>query len=161
MWHLSVPGDFCAFSSSLHLMTLPTLLSQCTVSNSPMRLCPLHASQSEGSKTSPFSYSCSTVHWSLHKCRLLFLFVISPIHQMQHISAHFGEILRKLELDISQVSNWFGNKRIRYKKNIVKAQEEANVYAARAACKAANQQQGSAPSPAPSWDGGAYPGGGY
>ena len=31
----------------------------------------------------------------------------------------------------------------RYKKNIVKAQEEANVYAARAACKAAaaNQHQ--------------------
>ena len=36
----------------------------------------------------------------------------------------------------------------RYKKNIVKAQEEANVYAARAACKAAaaNQHQpGQAP----------------
>ena len=34
-----------------------------------------------------------------------------------------------------QVSNWFGNKRIRYKKNITKAQEEANLYAAK---KAAN-----------------------
>ena len=33
----------------------------------------------------------------------------------------------------SQVNNWFGNKRIRYKKNIVKAQEEANMYAAKAA----------------------------
>ena len=31
------------------------------------------------------------------------------------------------------MSNWFGNKRIRYKKNIVKAQEEANMYAAKAA----------------------------
>ena len=26
------------------------------------------------------------------------------------------------------MSNWFGNKRIRYKKNIVKAQEEANDF---------------------------------
>eukprot|EP00112_Aurelia_sp_Birch-Aquarium-sp1_P010366 Seg2217.2 transcript_id=Seg2217.2/GoldUCD/mRNA.D3Y31 product="Pre-B-cell leukemia transcription factor 3" protein_id=Seg2217.2/GoldUCD/D3Y31 len=30
------------------------------------------------------------------------------------------------------VSNWFGNKRIRYKKNIGKAQEEASMYAAKA-----------------------------
>ena len=37
----------------------------------------------------------------------------------------------------SQVSNWFGNKRIRYKKNIVKAQEEANMFAAKAAATAA------------------------
>lgn len=36
-----------------------------------------------------------------------------------------------------QVSNWFGNKRIRYKKNIVKAQEEANMYAAATAAAAA------------------------
>ena len=37
---------------------------------------------------------------------------------------------------------------LRYKKNIVKAQEEANVYAARAACKAAaaNQHQPGPPS---------------
>ena len=34
---------------------------------------------------------------------------------------------------MSQVSNWFGNKRIRYKKNIGKAQEEANLYAAKKA----------------------------
>lgn len=33
----------------------------------------------------------------------------------------------------AQVSNWFGNKRIRYKKNIGKAQEEANLYAAKKA----------------------------
>jgi len=71
------------------------------------------------------------------------------------------ELARQCGISMSQICNWFSNKRIRYKKNIVKAQEEANVYAARAACKAANQQQGSAPSPAPSWDGGAYPGGGY
>lgn len=41
---------------------------------------------------------------------------------------------------IFQVSNWFGNKRIRYKKNITKAQEEANVYAAKSA--AAHEGQG-------------------
>lgn len=35
-----------------------------------------------------------------------------------------------------QVSNWFGNKRIRYKKNIGKFQEEANMYAARTAVNA-------------------------
>lgn len=39
-----------------------------------------------------------------------------------------------------QVSNWFGNKRIRYKKNIGKAQEEANLYAAKTAAAAAAQQ---------------------
>uniref|UniRef100_A0AAQ5Y429 Pre-B-cell leukemia transcription factor 1 n=1 Tax=Amphiprion ocellaris TaxID=80972 RepID=A0AAQ5Y429_AMPOC len=38
----------------------------------------------------------------------------------------------------SRVSNWFGNKRIRYKKNIGKFQEEANMYAARTAVNAAN-----------------------
>lgn len=37
-----------------------------------------------------------------------------------------------------QVSNWFGNKRIRYKKNIGKFQEEANMYAARTAVTAAS-----------------------
>lgn len=36
----------------------------------------------------------------------------------------------------SQVSNWFGNKRIRYKKNIGKFQEEANIYAAKTAVTA-------------------------
>jgi hypothetical protein len=35
------------------------------------------------------------------------------------------------------VSNWFGNKRIRYKKNIGKAQEEANLYASKLANQAA------------------------
>lgn len=37
-----------------------------------------------------------------------------------------------------QVSNWFGNKRIRYKKNIGKFQEEANMYAAKTAVNATN-----------------------
>jgi hypothetical protein len=30
------------------------------------------------------------------------------------------ELARKCGISVSQVSNWFGNKRIRYKKNIVK-----------------------------------------
>ncbi len=37
------------------------------------------------------------------------------------------ELARKCQITVSQVSNWFGNKRIRYKKNIGKAQEEANL----------------------------------
>ncbi|XP_026194824.1 pre-B-cell leukemia transcription factor 1-like isoform X2 [Anabas testudineus] len=40
-------------------------------------------------------------------------------------------------ISVSQVSNWFGNKRIRYKKNIGKFQEEANLYAAKTAVTAA------------------------
>ncbi|KAK6195056.1 hypothetical protein SNE40_000567 [Patella caerulea] len=43
------------------------------------------------------------------------------------------ELARKCSITVSQISNWFGNKRIRYKKNIGKAQEEANMYAAKAA----------------------------
>ncbi|XP_076352490.1 homeobox protein extradenticle-like isoform X4 [Tachypleus tridentatus] len=43
------------------------------------------------------------------------------------------ELARKCGITVSQISNWFGNKRIRYKKNISKAQEEANMYAAKKA----------------------------
>jgi len=43
------------------------------------------------------------------------------------------ELARKCGITVSQVSNWFGNKRIRYKKNIGKFQEEANLYAAKTA----------------------------
>ncbi|KAK4313477.1 hypothetical protein Pmani_015171 [Petrolisthes manimaculis] len=42
-------------------------------------------------------------------------------------------LARRCGITINQVSNWFGNKRIRYKKNIGKAQEEANLYAAKKA----------------------------
>lgn len=35
-----------------------------------------------------------------------------------------------------QVSNWFGNKRIRYKKNMRKFQEEATIYTAKTAVDA-------------------------
>ena len=40
---------------------------------------------------------------------------------------------------LMQVSNWFGNKRIRYKKNIGKAQDEAAMYAAKAAGREASR----------------------
>ncbi|XP_053871152.1 LOW QUALITY PROTEIN: pre-B-cell leukemia transcription factor 2 [Malaclemys terrapin pileata] len=43
------------------------------------------------------------------------------------------ELAKKCGITISQVSNWFGNKRIRYKKNIGKFQEEANIYAVKTA----------------------------
>uniref|UniRef100_A0A8C1R5M0 Pre-B-cell leukemia transcription factor 3 n=1 Tax=Cyprinus carpio TaxID=7962 RepID=A0A8C1R5M0_CYPCA len=48
--------------------------------------------------------------------------------------------VRQHHLSIHQkyVSNWFGNKRIRYKKNIGKFQEEANLYAAKTAVTAAH-----------------------
>ncbi|XP_040582095.1 homeobox protein extradenticle [Lepeophtheirus salmonis] len=39
------------------------------------------------------------------------------------------DLAKKCNITVSQISNWFGNKRIRYKKNIVKAQEEANKLA--------------------------------
>ncbi|MGH0182159.1 UNVERIFIED_CONTAM: hypothetical protein FKN15_008601 [Acipenser sinensis] len=43
------------------------------------------------------------------------------------------ELARECSITMSQVSNWFGNKRIRYKKNIGKFQEEANLYAVKTA----------------------------
>jgi len=72
------------------------------------------------------------------------------------------ELARKCGISVSQVSNWFGNKRIRYKKNIVKAQEEANMYAAKAA--AASMTPGGSPGPMMSphsqWGGSQYSGDG-
>ncbi|XP_035827331.1 pre-B-cell leukemia transcription factor 1 [Aplysia californica] len=56
------------------------------------------------------------------------------------------ELARKCGISVSQVSNWFGNKRIRYKKNIGKAQEEANLYAAKAASAASSQMVNNTPS---------------
>ncbi|XP_042200668.1 pre-B-cell leukemia transcription factor 4 isoform X2 [Callorhinchus milii] len=55
------------------------------------------------------------------------------------------ELAKKCGITVSQVSNWFGNKRIRYKKNIGKFQEEANLYAAKTAADATTVvgQQGS------------------
>ncbi|XP_046886261.1 pre-B-cell leukemia transcription factor 2 [Hypomesus transpacificus] len=43
------------------------------------------------------------------------------------------ELAKQCSITVSQVSNWFGNKRIRYKKNIGKFQEEANIYAMKTA----------------------------
>ena len=37
------------------------------------------------------------------------------------------------------MNNWFGNKRIRYKRNTQRAQEEANIYAAKAAVNSMQQ----------------------
>ena len=54
-----------------------------------------------------------------------------------------------------QVNNWFGNKRIRYKKNITKAQEEANMYAAKAAAAGSESPR---PMMSPGSDWGQYPG---
>jgi len=50
------------------------------------------------------------------------------------------ELARKCNITVAQVSNWFGNKRIRYKKNIVKAQEEANAFATKRALQQQDQQ---------------------
>lgn len=48
-----------------------------------------------------------------------------------------------------QVSNWFGNKRIRYKKNIGKFQEEANIYAVKTAVSVAQGGHSRTSSPTP------------
>ncbi|KAJ8251352.1 hypothetical protein GJAV_G00220430 [Gymnothorax javanicus] len=68
------------------------------------------------------------------------------------------ELAKKCSITVSQVSNWFGNKRIRYKKNIGKFQEEANLYAVKTAVDAANvsAQASQANSPATPNSGG-YP----
>ena len=65
------------------------------------------------------------------------------------------ELARKCGITVSQVFNWFANKRIRYKKNLVKAQEEANMYAAKAAAAAAVPSGGGSP-----WGGSPFPSGG-
>ncbi|ESN95245.1 hypothetical protein HELRODRAFT_185992 [Helobdella robusta] len=48
------------------------------------------------------------------------------------------ELARKCGITVSQVSNWFGNKRIRFKKNVGKGQEEANMYNAKMAGSGTN-----------------------
>jgi len=68
------------------------------------------------------------------------------------------ELARKCGITVSQINNWFGNKRIRYKKNITKAQEEANMYAAKAAAQGAGSDSpGPGLSPGGEW-GGQIPG---
>lgn len=71
-----------------------------------------------------------------------YMTMIKPHHWHPHKFTHLWGCVRGLHLSMrtsgfdSQVSNWFGNKRIRYKKNIGKFQEEANMYAARTAVNA-------------------------
>merc|ERR1719340_325383 len=68
------------------------------------------------------------------------------------------ELARKCGITVSQINNWFGNKRIQYKKNITKAQEEANMYAAKAAAQGAGSDSpGPGLSPGGEW-GGQIPG---
>ncbi|KAK8391822.1 hypothetical protein O3P69_017447 [Scylla paramamosain] len=56
-------------------------------------------------------------------------------------------LARRCGITVNQVSNWFGNKRIRYKKNIGKAQEEANLYAAKKAAGASPYSMSGTPGP--------------
>merc|ERR1719340_371893 len=65
------------------------------------------------------------------------------------------ELAKKCGITVSQINNWFGNKRIRYKKNITKAQEEANMYAAKAAAAGSESPR---PMMSPGSDWGQYPG---
>ncbi|XP_016372012.1 pre-B-cell leukemia transcription factor 1-like isoform X2 [Sinocyclocheilus rhinocerous] len=51
------------------------------------------------------------------------------------------ELAKQCSITMSQVSNWFGNKRIRYKKNIGKFQEEANLYAMKTALGATQSEE--------------------
>ncbi|KAK1878363.1 Pre-B-cell leukemia transcription factor 1 [Dissostichus eleginoides] len=75
------------------------------------------------------------------------------------------ELAKKCAITVSQVSNWFGNKRIRYKKNIGKFQEEANLYAVKTAVDAANvsaqASQANSPATPNSGSPGSYTAGGY
>uniref|UniRef100_A0A452H359 Uncharacterized protein n=1 Tax=Gopherus agassizii TaxID=38772 RepID=A0A452H359_9SAUR len=52
-------------------------------------------------------------------------------------------------ITVCQVSNWFGNKRIRYKKNIGKFQEEANIYTVKTAMSVTHGTQSEPPVTAP------------
>uniref|UniRef100_A0A3Q3IG53 Pre-B-cell leukemia transcription factor 1 n=1 Tax=Monopterus albus TaxID=43700 RepID=A0A3Q3IG53_MONAL len=61
------------------------------------------------------------------------------------------ELAKKCGITVSQVSNWFGNKRIRYKKNIGKFQEEANLYAVKTAVDAANVSAQASQANSPPW----------
>ncbi|XP_005370573.1 pre-B-cell leukemia transcription factor 4 isoform X2 [Microtus ochrogaster] len=57
------------------------------------------------------------------------------------------ELARKGGITVSQVSNWFGNKRIRYKKNTGKFQEEATMYTEKTSTATRARGPGGQPSP--------------
>nr|KAF6401971.1 PBX homeobox 4 [Rousettus aegyptiacus] len=71
------------------------------------------------------------------------------------------ELARKGGITVSQVSNWFGNKRIRYKKNMGKFQEEASIYTASTVADTTKvwgpRSQASCPSTASSGSSGHFP----
>ncbi|KAB0388165.1 hypothetical protein FD755_003121, partial [Muntiacus reevesi] len=71
------------------------------------------------------------------------------------------ELARRGGISVSQVSNWFGNKRIRYKKNMRKFQEEATIYTAKTAMDATEVRgpgrQASCPSISHSSSSGPFP----
>ncbi|XP_044804320.2 pre-B-cell leukemia transcription factor 4 isoform X2 [Bubalus bubalis] len=71
------------------------------------------------------------------------------------------ELARRGGITVSQVSNWFGNKRIRYKKNMRKFQEEATIYTAKMAVDATEVRgpghQASPPSMSHSSSSGPFP----
>merc|ERR1719273_2626580 len=73
------------------------------------------------------------------------------------------ELARKCGISVSQVCSWFGNKRIRYKRNTVKAQEEANLFAAKAAASSvastASNSVGTSPWIGGQHTSGSFPGG--
>nr|KAF6336993.1 hypothetical protein mMyoMyo1_012175 [Myotis myotis] len=57
------------------------------------------------------------------------------------------ELAKKRGIPVSQVSNWFGSKQIRYKKNIGKFEEEENIYAVRTALPVTPPRATAAPAP--------------
>ena len=124
MWHICVTGkcvDFSYFGIfySETPPSRPVPLSLCTMHIASMQLWPLMHLSLTGQKLLPSTLHCAQMHF------VFFLFDISPIHQVQQVLHFGGELSRMLALiiiQLFQVSNWFGNKRIRYKKNIVKAQ---------------------------------------
>ena len=86
-------------------------------------------------------FSSLSAYMIYHKCQNL----NAPICQLhetpKYDTTHIMCFRVHDFLFLFQVSNWFGNKRIRYKKNIGKAQEEANLYAAKTAAAAAQHGQ--------------------
>ena len=80
------------------------------------------------------SVKCTYLHGTFLTTLIYMNTVLCP---NAHIECIFTYYLDSLWF---QVSNWFGNKRIRYKKNIVKAQEEANAFATKKALQLSNNE---------------------
>merc|ERR1739844_854593 len=74
--------------------------------------------------------------------------------QLKQSTCEAVMILRSRFLDARRKRRNFSNKRIRYKKNTVKAQEEANMFAAKAAAASVS------PGGIPPWGGSPFPSGG-